>query len=44
MEAMLEMKGYRILSSPNIAFGFEKSKSKLFFSSLKVSEVLMVMI
>jgi hypothetical protein len=44
IEAKLEINGYRILKSPNIAFGFEKSKSKTLFSNLKVREVLMVVI
>lgn len=44
MLAKFEMKGYRMLKSPNIARGLEKSKSNTLFSSLKVRDVLMVVI
>jgi hypothetical protein len=44
IEAKFEMNGYNIPNRPNIPLGFEKSKSKTFFSSLNVTEALMVMI
>ena len=42
IEAKFEMNGYRMLKSPNIASGSEKSKSNTFTSSLKVREIFIV--